>query len=340
MKKALVILALIYTSFVKAQSLGQDASTDLIPTQHKIINSIIYSIPKSLIPDRLNQFPEVDGAQLINKIYAGYTLTPKFGIIQKGKPQIFDFDKDQNVIYWDPYVFDQTEKSDGGEVRIEASVFHALLGLMGLENQDDFSISNRFLVLNNSRKLIAYSQPFVFYPKTADSNEILFFTKSLNLGQIMIVFCGNRDDSSSCRIVGNRSFSFSEVQQLINKKLEYWEGELKNYSADKKALSSTADGVLRAAILAGFIFFVKKLINSPESVFGISNALMVMVGVGIFIIASKGEKVEKNFDISQHKVNSFEQLSDLINNKVNVGDLEKIVKELELFFDQELGKQF
>jgi ABC-type molybdate transport system substrate-binding protein len=216
------------------------------------VRAIVSSLPGILRSQGLQYFPEVDINELEKKTQGGVLVElvpPDQQILVDGSPKASKFDRDRNLIQVDPIIWATLRLMPDAEVRKRAIVFHEVLGLMGLEKNNDYTISNRLVSAEFLSALGIKGTSDQILPMDAGDKQVIFWRVS-NEGRISFFYCQDRTMVSSCIGLGARSYTNQDLD--LKYREVYAQIEKAHYNKNV-ALGVTAS-VITGVIAAGFIF--------------------------------------------------------------------------------------
>jgi hypothetical protein len=195
---------------------GDGASQDL--------RAVLQTLPETLKAKGLAYFPEVSLAKLMVEIQ-----NPKLHIEEESPILVDGVSKDArnfpdlklirvDPVFWWSY----------SPLRRAALAFHEILGIMRLEGNDEYHIS--------SRLLLSFPPPGLDHPATsvgryvaADFNSTeTILVSTQDDGRKVFSYCANRNDSTSCRMLGARAYAVDELTRLQNRLMASAEKSLRD----------------------------------------------------------------------------------------------------------------
>lgn len=222
------------------------------------MRAIITSLPSVLRSKGLQYFPEIQMEAFERTVSGTINIELKDDITVNGAPKAAQFDQARNLIQVSPTAWGKITVSENPLAVKRAIAFHEVLGLMGIEKNDQYNISNRLIGLEylsmigikgTQNQLVPqdYRDPQVIYWRTNPDKTVTFF------------HCPNRNVVSSCRMLGTRSYTKQELAQSYKK---LYASLLKSKKDEKKRIIIAAGTLVVsiAAVIAigavlGFGFF-------------------------------------------------------------------------------------
>lgn len=207
--------------------------------------SLAKSLPAVIMSKGQQLFPEVPMEDLAQFVNDGFQVELKNYLFEEGAPKAARFYKDLRKVQVDPSMWNQLTTQVHGDSAKRALVFHEVLGLMGLEVNNDYTISNRLLGLETLSLFNIGASKNQIFPKDIKSNSVIFWKDSKNK-QRSFYFCQDRNVAQTCKLLGNRSFSIEELNIYANQKI-------KKDTSDHKKLKKIAIALTGTVILGIFL---------------------------------------------------------------------------------------
>jgi hypothetical protein len=182
---------------------GETASQD--------VRSLISQLPTIIANAGLQYFPEINMNDLENKVKSFIRVEGRDSLSVNGAPKTLQFFITEGLVLVDYNKWSELGNMPDGEARKQAIVLHEVLGLMGLEQNNDYSISNRLLGLQYLAVAGNAGRTNQIVP-TDHRNQQIIFWRTLQDGKIAIYHCADRRVLSSCNMMGSRGYSAFELK--------------------------------------------------------------------------------------------------------------------------------
>ncbi|NUM56981.1 MAG: hypothetical protein HUU56_00040 [Bdellovibrionaceae bacterium] len=147
----------------------------------------------------------------------------------------------------DPDMWSEMGKRSDSTIAKRAHAFHELLCLMGKEKNNDYSISSKLFGIESLTFVGIKAGKNQILPGNLFSKEVIFWTES-DSNHKTFFYCSDRDNVSSCRIIGNKSYSKKELDQIQKKLMD----EVASIKKTKGSWAAAA-WVLVAVIVIGIL---------------------------------------------------------------------------------------
>lgn len=163
----------------------------------------------------------------------------------------------------DPDMWSEMEKRSDSAIAKRAHAFHELLCLMGKEKNNDYSISSKLFGIESLAFVGIKAGKNQIVPGNLFSKEVIFWTES-DPSHKTFFYCSDRDNVSACRMIGNKSYSKKELDQIQKTLLS----EVASIKKTKGNLKLAAWVLVAVAIISILGAPAIALIAIPEALFG------------------------------------------------------------------------
>lgn len=180
--------------------------------------NLAHGLPDALVFKGLNLFPEVNIEKLRERVNnkALLKVESQAPIVVNGISKDAYNYWQRNLVQIDSNKWSELNKLPDAFLRKQALTFHEILGLMQLEGNDEYHISQRlydttvFRPVNVKGDLVGVGE-FVASDLGSKSAILVEIFSDENR---VFVHCGNRDYRDSCEMVGFRGYSLKELTSL------------------------------------------------------------------------------------------------------------------------------
>lgn len=293
MKNLVMAFFILFSSMNLVYAAGPGVTGGGEPISQEFM-SIAKSLPAVIMSKGQQLFPEISMEDLAQFVSDGFQVELKNYLFEEGAPKAARFYKDLRKVQVDPSMWNQLTTQVHGDAAKRALVFHEVLGLMGFEGNNDYTISNRLLGLETLSLFNIGASKNQIFPKDMKSNSVIFWKDSKNK-QRSFYFCQDRNVAQTCKLLGNRSFSIEELNVYANQKIAK---STADYNKSKNVFAAT---------LGVFVVGVLFALTGPGSLIFASSAFayqftLVFSGVGSLLLwehsSVKSDEVGKQNFIS------------------------------------------
>lgn len=225
----LLVKTLSFAGPISGTGGGEDKGPEFMAIA-KTLPAAIELKGASLFPEidlvKLRKFLGVDISQADDKERApSFTTNTERDLSYKNEGKIFLFNRTKKTVTIDPDKFEKL-KVENPKLLVPL-VFHEVLGLLELEENNDYHISSRlignseYLALINLQssmdQIISsdFTNPGVIFWRQSPGNNLTFF------------YCNDKNEIDTCRLLGKRSYSREELVSLMKE----FENKAKNRRA-------------------------------------------------------------------------------------------------------------
>jgi hypothetical protein len=159
-----------------------------------------------------------ESGQMIAGKKPGFTVETEAGLKYNGVPKVCVFDSEKKIVKLDPKKWDELNSKLKFNKNIQISlVLHEILGLMGIEKNDDYSISSRSLGSEYLSLLFIQATPNRIISSDLNNRSVIYWreSKMQNIEMLTYFFCKDPTVVESCILIGQRSYSKIEIAAFI-----------------------------------------------------------------------------------------------------------------------------
>lgn len=187
------------------------------------MSSLIHSVPAIISAKGIQYFPEINLNKLVDFLSSNkIEVELEDNIIEEGSRKLSRCYSTPGhyKVSIDPKMWETIQKKNDLDITVRAHAVHEVLCLMKIESNNDYHISDRVRGIEVLASMGIKSSTNQIYPEDYASNEIIYWTDSPELYRSFF-YCSDRNNSSTCRRLGNRAYSRAELvkfsQELLKK---------------------------------------------------------------------------------------------------------------------------
>lgn len=274
------------------------------------VRAIVTQLPNILRSKGLQYFPEVNIDDIEELSRAEVLVEINNDIRVNDAPKNLKFDRNRISIQVDANLWMNLKDSPDVELKKQAIVFHEVLGLLGLEKNNDYTISNRLLGIGYLSALNIASATNQIFPKDFQDQQIIYWKENQN-GRITFFYCQNRMQISTCKLLGLRSYTKAEINEyLVKTKAEF--DKSANKATFVKNLGKTGMVLVVAAVAGAFV--------APAVVVaaGLTAPVAAVSLLGSFFVYGGGVTIEDSYN--RQRLDTFGPATQIMSGKSGPAD--------------------